>query len=142
VANLPPANEKRYWQRYIYLWIKYALFEELMAGDQERAREVYRTALKIVPHSAFTFSKVRASVTIHPGYSIYRDTQPGPNCALTEGTKSPGCRRRHAHVMLVMGAADARVAFQLWCHACAWKCVHAHTHPALVRSAQACAVHT
>ncbi len=62
VANLPPANEKRYWQRYIYLWVKYALFEELMAGDQERAREVYRTALKIVPHNVFTFSKVRPSM--------------------------------------------------------------------------------
>lgn len=22
VANLPPASEKRYWQRYIFLWIK------------------------------------------------------------------------------------------------------------------------
>lgn len=29
VANTPPAEEKRYWQRYIYLWIFYALFEEL-----------------------------------------------------------------------------------------------------------------
>jgi crooked neck len=59
VANLPPANEKRYWQRYIYLWIKYALFEELDAGDMERAREVYRAALKLVPHHVFTFSKVQ-----------------------------------------------------------------------------------
>jgi crooked neck len=42
VANLPPGNEKRFWQRYIYLWIKYALFEELDAGDMDKAREVYR----------------------------------------------------------------------------------------------------
>ena len=33
IANVPPAAEKRYWQRYIYLWIKYALFEELEAGE-------------------------------------------------------------------------------------------------------------
>lgn len=32
IANMPPAPEKRYWQRYIYLWLKYALFEELDAG--------------------------------------------------------------------------------------------------------------
>lgn len=58
VANLPPGNEKRYWRRYIYLWIKYALWEELEAGDMERAREVYRACLKLIPHQAFTFSKV------------------------------------------------------------------------------------
>jgi crooked neck len=29
IACLPPAEEKKYWRRYIYLWIKYALFEEL-----------------------------------------------------------------------------------------------------------------
>ena len=58
VSNLPPANEKRYWQRYIFLWIKYAVFEELQAEDMERTREVYRTCLKIIPHSIFTFAKV------------------------------------------------------------------------------------
>ena len=29
IAQVPPAQEKRLWRRYIYLWIKYALFEEL-----------------------------------------------------------------------------------------------------------------
>lgn len=42
VANLPPGNDKRFWRRYIYLWIKYALFEEMDAAEPERAREVYR----------------------------------------------------------------------------------------------------
>lgn len=60
VSNLPPANEKRYWQRYIYLWIKYALFEELGAEDFERTREVYRVCLKLIPHKQFTFAKVRS----------------------------------------------------------------------------------
>jgi hypothetical protein len=32
IANVPPAPEKRYWQRYIYLWVRYALYEELEAG--------------------------------------------------------------------------------------------------------------
>lgn len=44
VANLPPGNEKRYWQRYIYLWVKYALWEELDAGEPDRAREVSAAA--------------------------------------------------------------------------------------------------
>lgn len=44
MANLPPGNDKRFWRRYVYLWIKYALFEELDAEEPERAREVYRWA--------------------------------------------------------------------------------------------------
>ncbi|XBH93076.1 hypothetical protein VPH35_084077 [Triticum aestivum] len=40
IANVPPAQEKRYWQRYIYLWINYAFYEELDAQDMERTREV------------------------------------------------------------------------------------------------------
>lgn len=31
IANVPPAEEKRLWRRYIYLWINYALYEELLA---------------------------------------------------------------------------------------------------------------
>ncbi len=31
IANVPPATEKKFWRRYIYLWINYSLFEELVA---------------------------------------------------------------------------------------------------------------
>ena len=58
VAAVPPVAEKRFWQRYVYLWIKYALFEELVVKDMERTREVYRTCLKLIPHASFTFAKV------------------------------------------------------------------------------------
>ncbi|CAL5221424.1 g3611 [Coccomyxa viridis] len=58
IANVPPAPEKRYWQRYIYLWIKYALWEELEAEDADRARQVYRACLNLIPHSIFTFAKI------------------------------------------------------------------------------------
>jgi crooked neck len=30
IAQVPPIQEKKYWRRYIYLWINYALFEELV----------------------------------------------------------------------------------------------------------------
>lgn len=29
VAQVPPGQEKRYWRRYIFLWLNYALFEEV-----------------------------------------------------------------------------------------------------------------
>ncbi|CAM6098606.1 unnamed protein product [Calypogeia fissa] len=58
IACLPPAEEKRYWQRYIYLWINYALYEELEAEDVERTRDVYRECLKIIPHKKFSFAKI------------------------------------------------------------------------------------
>lgn len=76
MANVPPSQEKHYWRRYIYLWINYAVYEELEAGDMERARQVclvakvvaigltfllvqvYRAALELIPHKWFTFAKL------------------------------------------------------------------------------------
>ncbi len=49
---------KRVWRRYIYLWLKYAIYEELEAKDVERTREVYKACLEIIPHKKFTFAKV------------------------------------------------------------------------------------
>ncbi|KAB1199460.1 Crooked neck-like protein 1 [Morella rubra] len=53
ISNVPPAEEKRYWQR-----INYALYEELDAGDMERTRDVYRECLKLIPHEKFSFAKL------------------------------------------------------------------------------------
>ncbi|GMI89853.1 hypothetical protein HRI_002654600 [Hibiscus trionum] len=58
ISNVPPAEEKRYWQRYIYLWINYALYEELDAGDMEQTRDVYRECLKLIPHEKSSFAKI------------------------------------------------------------------------------------
>ncbi|GKT39974.1 pre-mRNA-splicing factor clf1 [Colletotrichum spaethianum] len=58
VAQVPPAQEKRFWRRYIYLWINYAIFEELQAKDVERARQIYRVCLDLIPHKKFTFAKI------------------------------------------------------------------------------------
>ncbi|EON96850.1 putative pre-mrna-splicing factor clf1 protein [Phaeoacremonium minimum UCRPA7] len=58
VAQVPPTQEKRHWRRYIFLWIFYALFEELQTKDVERARQIYDTCLTLVPHKKFTFAKV------------------------------------------------------------------------------------
>ncbi|CAL7943728.1 unnamed protein product [Xylocopa violacea] len=58
IANVPPTKEKQFWRRYIYLWINYALFEELDTEDIERCRQVYRACLELIPHKHFTFSKM------------------------------------------------------------------------------------
>ncbi|KAI3906193.1 hypothetical protein MKW92_042434, partial [Papaver armeniacum] len=57
IANVPPAEEKRYWQWYIYL-INYALYEELDVEDMDRTREVYRECLKLIPPKKFSFAKI------------------------------------------------------------------------------------
>jgi crooked neck len=65
---MTPPQEKRAWRRYMYLWVNYALYEELetkarapmrggigltvTAQDLERARAVYKESLRIVPHKA------------------------------------------------------------------------------------------
>ncbi|KAF2076735.1 hypothetical protein CYY_001992 [Polysphondylium violaceum] len=58
IANIPPTNEKKHWKRYIYLWINYALFEELVAKDIDRTRLVYSECIKLLPHNIFSFSKI------------------------------------------------------------------------------------
>lgn len=58
IANVPPTKEKRHWKRYIYLWINYALYEELEAKDPERTRQVYQACLELIPHKKFTFAKI------------------------------------------------------------------------------------
>lgn len=58
IAQVPNGFEKQNWRRYIYLWLNYALYEEIEAEDIERSRAVYQAALKIVPHSRFTFAKL------------------------------------------------------------------------------------
>lgn len=58
IAQLPPTQEKRHWRRYIYLWIFYALYEELDNQDIERARQIYTECIRLVPHRRFTFAKI------------------------------------------------------------------------------------
>ncbi|PNS19863.1 Pre-mRNA-splicing factor CLF1 [Sphaceloma murrayae] len=58
IAQVPTLQEKRHWRRYIYLWIFYALWEEMDNGEAERARQVYAECLKLIPHKRFTFAKV------------------------------------------------------------------------------------
>ena len=58
IACQPLVIDKKHWSRYIYLWLYYAVYEEEVAQDIDRARAVYEQAIKIVPHESFTFSKL------------------------------------------------------------------------------------
>ncbi|KAK2689686.1 Pre-mRNA-splicing factor clf1 [Fusarium oxysporum] len=58
VAQVPPTLEKRHWRRYIYLWIFYAIWEEMEGQDVERTRQIYNTCLGLIPHKRFTFAKI------------------------------------------------------------------------------------
>ncbi|CAG2250094.1 CLF1 [Mytilus edulis] len=58
LANVPPSKEKRHWRRYIYLWINYAVYEELENDDPDKVREVFKACLDVIPHKTFTFAKI------------------------------------------------------------------------------------
>lgn len=51
IANVPPIQEKRHWKRYIYLWINYALYEELEAKVK---KQNYVSAVNGFLSSVFT----------------------------------------------------------------------------------------
>ncbi|KAK0730617.1 hypothetical protein B0H67DRAFT_639097 [Lasiosphaeris hirsuta] len=58
IAQIPPTQEKRHWRRYIFLFLFYAIWEEREARDVERARQIYDTCLRLIPHKKFTFAKI------------------------------------------------------------------------------------
>lgn len=58
ISIIPLVDQKKYWKRYIYLWINYAIFEELYAEQIDRARHVYESILRILNTQSFTFKKL------------------------------------------------------------------------------------
>lgn len=59
IANVPQEHlEKDAWRRYIYLWVFYACYEELVMKDKEKASAIYKLCLSIIPHESFTFAKI------------------------------------------------------------------------------------
>ncbi|KAG9245030.1 hypothetical protein BJ878DRAFT_503412 [Calycina marina] len=58
ISQIPPTQEKRHWRRYIYLWIFYAVWEEIEVKDMKRAEQIYSECLKLIPHKKFTFAKI------------------------------------------------------------------------------------
>lgn len=58
ISNVPVQQEKRFWRRYIFLWIRYAIYEELETKDYKRAGEIYKQCINLIPHKLFSFDKI------------------------------------------------------------------------------------
>ncbi|GEQ70983.1 hypothetical protein JCM33374_g4664 [Metschnikowia sp. JCM 33374] len=46
------------WRRYVFLWVKLALYTEYSVKDILKAREVWLKCLQVIPHGKFTFAKI------------------------------------------------------------------------------------
>ena len=53
-------RKKNEWRRYVYLWIRWAVYAEVEAKSTsvEDVRAIYRAALEAIPHEHFTFGKL------------------------------------------------------------------------------------
>lgn len=69
IAQIPPTQEKRHWRRYIYLWIKYAVYEELENKDIERVQQIYSECLKLIPR---TSPYLRFQLPVHTNAALDR----------------------------------------------------------------------
>ncbi|CAG0911091.1 unnamed protein product, partial [Cyprideis torosa] len=58
IKSIPPRNDKSCWRRYIYLWINYAVLEELIVENGDHTRDIYERCLCHIPHQIFTFAKI------------------------------------------------------------------------------------
>ena len=75
IANVPPSTEKRHWRRYVFLWLLYAIFEETVCEDQERAEGVLQAALKALPAQLYIYKvMVCLGQVVHPkaGFGSFR----------------------------------------------------------------------
>jgi len=83
VAQVPPGNEKRFWRRYIFLWLDYALFEEIETKVFELDATLVNRTLNIrrTTHEPGRYTKQLSSL-------FPTKSSPSPNC----GFCSPGSR--------------------------------------------------
>lgn len=59
VSNVPRDKYKLLqWRRYVFLWIKFALWEEFNNKKIDYARKCWNDALAVIPHVHFTFAKI------------------------------------------------------------------------------------
>ena len=58
VAAVPKVASKRAWKRYIYIWIYFAVWEELSMHDTARVRQIYEKVLMLLQPLPFAFSKL------------------------------------------------------------------------------------
>lgn len=59
-VSVPPEEQYKLvsWRRYVFLWIKFALWEEFNNRNIENARKCWADAIATIPHKKFTFAKI------------------------------------------------------------------------------------
>jgi hypothetical protein len=79
VAHVPPGDEKKHWRRYIFLWLNYALFEEI----DVKVRFCYNFGDDpFLLASAFRIMNERdRSIRLHSSWSLTSDLH-SLNCGL------------------------------------------------------------
>lgn len=58
IAKIPAGSDKKYWRRYLYIWLFYAQFEETMGKDIVRARNVLECAIKLMQYQKIYSTKI------------------------------------------------------------------------------------
>ncbi|ODV89065.1 hypothetical protein CANCADRAFT_32441 [Tortispora caseinolytica NRRL Y-17796] len=58
VSQIPEQKDKIVWKEFVYLFIYYALWEEVANEDIEKADKIYTDCLNLIPHKSFTVAKV------------------------------------------------------------------------------------
>jgi crooked neck len=129
VQHMPPVLEKLYWRRYMYLWLCWALYEEIDANDASRARDVYKKALAAIPHKKFTFGKMwvlAAELEVRcMDLSAARKVL-GVACGKCGHLRKPSIYRKYIALEQQMGEVDrCRAIYSKWLetmpeHCAAW----------------------
>ena len=117
VGNVPPIREKRYWRRYVFLWLFYALYCEKDLSDRSRAIAVMKRALEIIPHSAFTFAKLwqeLAEMHIRNLDVVSARKAFGMAIGLSQGRSSTVFRKYLEMEMQLREFDRARLIYQRW----------------------------
>jgi hypothetical protein len=70
VSQVPPGTEKRHWRRYIFLWLNYALFEEI----ENKVRDGMLSAA-LNEAVSYTHTGLRTGTTNLPNCVATRPTQ-------------------------------------------------------------------
>ena len=71
IANVPPVLEKRFWRRYVYLWIYYALFEETMVLYTAMFLIFYRLGYLCVCLGIFVWLRMNAFMCFYAWVCMY-----------------------------------------------------------------------
>lgn len=58
IASVPQSKNKVFWKKYIYIWIFYAIFEEVIAIDSLRAVNIMKTAIDLTIKYKLAFAKL------------------------------------------------------------------------------------